>query len=58
MITFETVFFTCSFALLLWTGYNDFRKWNEAKVSKLAHRDSLSFRLRETKIGHRADLID
>jgi len=58
MSDLETVFFTCSFALLFWSGYIDFRKWNKVRLSKLAHRDSLSFRLRETKIGYRADLID
>jgi len=58
MSDFEMVIFTCGIVLLIWSGIGEFRKWSRRKLAKQKCRDSLTFRLVESKIGHRAELID
>lgn len=58
MSDFEMMFFTCGIVLLFWSGFSEFRKWSRRKLAKQKCRDSLAFRLVESKIGHRAELID
>ena len=58
MSDLKTVYFTCGLVLLLLSGFNEFRKWNRRRLAKQKCGDSLSFRLVETNIGHRAKLID